>query len=141
MEVVTRLGTDRTTKDERRIAPRHTSVLHAKVFHPTLDRYVPCMTTNVSEGGVLIRIERSRPLMVGDEIRIALDWSQAGLCGNDRMRTAQVVRVTPIDAHHQAVALQFLNGGCKDGPCSRQVELKIDGRLENVEPELELAAA
>ena len=145
MKVVSRLTNDmdtRTgTKDDRRIAIRHTSVLHAKVFHPTLDRYVPCQTTNVSEGGVLISIERSRPLLVGEEVRIALDWSQARLCGTDRMRHAQVVRVTPIDAHTQAVALEFLNGGCKDGPCSKHVELKMDGGAMQTEPELELAAA
>ena len=137
MEVVTKIGTERATRDDRRISPRHTSVLHAKLFHPTLDRYVPCMTTNVSEGGVLIRVERSRPLLVGEDVRIALDWSQAGLCGHDRMRHAQVVRVIPIDAHHQAVAMQFLNGACNSAPCRKHFELKIDSPVE----ELELAAA
>ena len=125
MEVITKVGPTWDSRNERRIAPRTTTVLPAKVFHASLDRYVPCKTTNLSDTGALITIDRSRPLLIGEEIRISLDWSQACMCGQDRLRHAHVVRVMPMDAHQQAVALEFLEGGCKGKPCVKRAGMVL----------------
>lgn len=95
------------TNSERRKFQRTPVVRACKVRDRRTARYLPAQTADLSEGGALLRIERSRPIGPGDELDMYL--GQDGvivLAGSESVR-ATVRRVTPIDHHYQAIALEF----------------------------------
>ncbi|MEC9372544.1 MAG: PilZ domain-containing protein [Planctomycetota bacterium] len=92
---------------ERRRSERQVIVRPGKVFLRTALRYVPATTSNVSAGGALLCVDRSRPIRAGELVEIAIDWNQAAIVRQDELSPARVVRVTPMDCHHQAVAVAF----------------------------------
>lgn len=94
---------------DRRRDERVPCALGAKVFLPTSVRFAPAQTANVSRGGALVRIERDRPIRAGDRVQVVIvnPDSASVVVEAKTMRPARVVRVTPIDHYHQAVALAF----------------------------------
>ena len=66
------------------------------------------LTSDVSEGGALIRIDRGRPFGEGDELDVVVAWSGAGVIASDSMLRGRVKRVDLLDDRHQAVALEFV---------------------------------
>jgi len=93
---------------ERRRSPRTPVVKQCKVFHRRLARFVGGETSNVSSTGLLLRVDRARPVMVGDEIQVAVAWDRrVQMLPAQSLRAGRVVRVTPIDHHHQAIAVAF----------------------------------
>lgn len=92
---------------ERRRHARYTVVRPCKVRDCRTLVYSPGQTCDVSAGGALLRIERVRPVMPGDELEVAVAWTPGAVLGSETMVKARVKRVMPIDHYHQAVALEF----------------------------------
>lgn len=94
---------------DRRRDERVPCALGAKVYLPTSVRFASAQTANVSRGGALVRIERDRPIRAGERVQVAIvkPESLSAIVEAKTMRPARVVRVTPIDHFHQAVALAF----------------------------------
>jgi len=81
---------------ERRRSPRTPVVKQCKVFHRRLARFVGGETSNVSSTGLLLRVDRARPVMVGDEIQVAVAWDRrVQMLPAQSLRAGRVVRVTP----------------------------------------------
>ncbi|TVQ61208.1 MAG: PilZ domain-containing protein [Phycisphaerales bacterium] len=98
------------TLDERRAHPRIPCARPAKVFLPATLRFAAAETADVSDGGALVRIDADRLVRVGERIEVAIVQPGApgsGLIESKSMRPARVVRVTPMDYFHQAVALAY----------------------------------
>lgn len=98
---------DSRTLDEKRRFDRKTVVKRCKVCLPGRPTAATGETTNVSESGCLVRLGRNGNLKVGDEVRIAIAWDGEGVVREDKLVTAKVRRVVPIDHHHQAVGLEY----------------------------------
>lgn len=95
---------------DRRRAVRLMLIRPAKLFDPRADKYFPGRTTNLSDTGVLLTVNRSMPIHTGDELSVGLsrDEFPSVLTSRD-FRPSRVVRVIPIDQHAQAVALEFIS--------------------------------
>lgn len=113
---------------ERRGSERITLIKPAKIFDRRADKYFPARTTNISEGGVLLTVNRSMPIHTGDELAVGLSKEEfpAVLAERD-FRAARVVRVIPIDQHAQAVALAFIRPDEGQQPTPR-VHITAAGR-------------
>jgi c-di-GMP-binding flagellar brake protein YcgR len=96
-----------TTLSERRRFPRHLVIRACKVRDCRTARFLPATTTDVSDGGALLRLERTRPLAVGDELDLYVGDANAAVISSDVALRAVVRRVSAIDQQHQAVALEF----------------------------------
>lgn len=92
---------------DRRRSPRRVAVRPVKVFLSEKARYTPAVSSNVSDGGALLRLDRERAIRIGDRVSIAIDWGRSGLIPHQSMKEARVLRVIPIDCHHQAVAVRY----------------------------------
>ena len=93
---------------ERRRATRVPKVLDAKVYCPLHGRFMPAQTSNVSESGLLLWVDRSRTIDIGEEIDVAVaENPESSVVSRTGMRRARVVRVTPIDFHTQSIAVAF----------------------------------
>lgn len=93
---------------DRRQHPRRSVVRPCKVRDRRTLLFSAGLTSDVSEGGALIRIDRARPLGAGDELDVVVAWSGAGVIASDSMLRGRVTRVMTLDERHQAVALEFL---------------------------------
>ncbi len=93
---------------ERRQHPRHTVVRHCKVRDGRTASFAPGLTTDVSDGGALIRVDRARPYGPGDEIDIVVSWDDRPVLSSQDLIRARIRRVQPIDHHHQAVAVEYV---------------------------------
>lgn len=123
-------------RPNRRTGRRRTTVRPAKIFDSRAERYFSARTTNLSDDGAMLIINRSMPIARGDAFEIGIletqpgDTSSASASGKaggpedpsdtvgcfsdegvlkrrQAFRPALVVRVMPIDAHTQAVAVRF----------------------------------
>ncbi len=94
-------------QDRRRFA-RHAVVRPCKIVDArSLRPSAAGSTTDVSEGGSLVSVQRDRMFSPGDQVEIGIAWSRNPLIASEEMVQARVVRVLPIDHHHQALALEF----------------------------------
>lgn len=93
---------------ERRKHPRETLVRRCKVRDRRTASYAPGVTADASIGGLLLRVDRARPYGPGDELDIVVSWDDRPMVSADGLVRARVRRVTPIDHHHQAVAVEFV---------------------------------
>lgn len=93
---------------ERRQHPRKTLIRQCKVRDGRTASYAAGQTADVSAGGALIRVDRARPYGPGDEIELVVSWDDRPVISAKDLVRARVRRVTPIDHHHQAVALEFV---------------------------------
>jgi len=97
-------------KKERRSNDRLIMTRPAKLYESLFDRYYSGQTSNISPSGALIVVSRSIPIASGDSIEVAIAQdSLDAIIPKNQMVTADVVRVTAVDMHTQAVAIQFLH--------------------------------
>lgn len=93
---------------DRRQHPRRAVVHQCKVRDGRTASYAAGLTADVSAGGALIRVDRARPYGPGDELDLVVSWDDRAVISSKDLVRARVRRVTPIDHHHQAVALEFV---------------------------------
>lgn len=94
---------------DRRRHARHRVVRLCKVRDRRTLLFSAGQTCDVSVGGAMIRVDRYRPFAEGDELDVVIAWGNDAVIPGDAMVRAKVKRVTPIDYHHQALAVQFLD--------------------------------
>jgi len=99
-------GEDATGIDRRR-SERRVAVRPVKMFMSGSGRYTPATSSNISDGGALLRLDRERAVRIGDRVSIAIDWGKAGIVSHESMVEARILRVIPIDCHHQAIAIRY----------------------------------
>ncbi|TVQ32631.1 MAG: PilZ domain-containing protein [Phycisphaeraceae bacterium] len=92
---------------DRRRSTRRSLMLQCKLHHCSSSRFIGATTSNVSDGGALICVQRDKPIAAGDRVEVAIDWDKSPLVQQQAMLPAHVVRVTPIDHHLQAVAVAY----------------------------------
>lgn len=94
---------------ERRRHPRVPANCAAKMFFPSSLHFGVGCTTDVSAGGALVRVERSRSLRPGDRVEVAIASGRgaSGVVRAEDLWPGEVVRVIPIDCHEQAIAVRF----------------------------------
>jgi len=113
---------------ERRRSSRRTIVKPCKVFHRRLARFIGGETSNASGSGLLLRVDHSRPVMVGDEVQVAVAWDRrAPVLRSQALRSGRIVRVTPIDHHHQAIAVAMEDVHT----CAGGEALPVAGRIQS----------
>lgn len=95
------------SNSERRRFLRTPVVRACKVRDRRTARYLPAQTADLSAGGALLRVDRSRPIGPGDEFDMYLSVPGVSVLSADHSVRATVRRVTPIDHHFQAIALEF----------------------------------
>ncbi|RMH24901.1 MAG: PilZ domain-containing protein [Planctomycetota bacterium] len=95
------------TGADRRRHPRRPFVRPCKVQRAGEVRAGAGETTNISAGGALIRVAGADRLRAGERVRVAVAWDAQGVVTTGSLLPARVVRVVPIDFHHQAVAVQY----------------------------------
>lgn len=103
---LTLINADSTGQD-RRVHPRREFVRPCKVQRTGEVRFEAGETTNVSAGGALLKVDRRQTVRPGERIRVGVAWDSAGVLLSGSLLPARVVRVSMIDHHHQAVAVQF----------------------------------
>lgn len=96
-----------TLTSDRRTNPRHCVVKSCKIRDRRTARYSPGQTADISHGGALIRVDRARAFGPGDELDLVVAWGDGVVLPAEALVRAIVRRVTPIDHHHQALAVQF----------------------------------
>lgn len=96
---------------ERRRHPRFPGAHAAKVYVPRALRFAGAETADLSVGGALLRVDRSRSIAAGDEVEVAIAHGEECVAPAALMRRARVVRVSAMDHYHQAVAVEFADAG------------------------------
>lgn len=94
---------------ERRRFERTPTVRPCKIRDRRMLLFSAGQTCDVSAGGLLLRVDRARPFVAGDKLDVVVAWSHDPLLRGEAMSRATVRRVTPIDCHHQAIAIEFDN--------------------------------
>lgn len=95
------------SQDDRRRHARNNYVRPCKVQRSGHVRYEAGQTTNISTSGALLRISCEPAIRAGETIRVGVAWESAGVLAAGSLLPARVVRVIPIDFHHQAVAIEY----------------------------------
>jgi len=99
--------TDNTVCIERRRHARLEIKRPCKVLHnPTL-RYMAAQTQDLSPGGAMLELSHHRPLAVGDQIDLLVDWDETGIVNKQTMLAATVVRVGACEGLRQRVGITF----------------------------------
>jgi PilZ domain len=93
--------------DDRRRHTRNDFVRPCKVQRSGHVRYEAGQTSNISTSGALLRIAREPAIRTGETIRVGVAWESGGVLASGSLLPARVVRVIPIDFHHQAVAVEY----------------------------------
>lgn len=95
------------TWTNRRRFERSSLVRPCKVRDRRMLLFSPGETCDYSHGGLLLRVDRARPFSAGDQLDVVIAWQNDPLVQGSAMTRATVRRVTPMDCHHQAIALEF----------------------------------
>lgn len=93
--------------EERRRHQRFGVNRPCKLFHRATRRYLCAETVDVGAGGVLIRVEPTRPIAPGDEISLVVAWNDEVLLCADAQIPGKVLRVLPSSDGMQLIACQF----------------------------------
>lgn len=99
------------TVADRRRHPRYPGAHAAKVYLPRALRFAGAETSDLSTGGALLRVDRSRSIAAGDEVEVAIAHGNECVAPAELMRRARVVRVSAMDHYHQSVAVEFAEAG------------------------------
>lgn len=100
-------GVGRAGRIERRRHTRMSLIRPCKVRDCKTFVYSPGLTCDVSASGALLRVDRVRPVVPGDQIEVAVAWTRDAVLSAESMVKAIVRRVIPIDHYHQSVAVEF----------------------------------
>jgi len=95
------------SENERREHARHRVVRLCKIRDRRSLLFSPGQTCDISVGGAMLRVDRARPFSVGDEIDMVIAWGNDAVLTGDAVVRGTIKRVTPIDHHHQSVAVRF----------------------------------
>lgn len=93
---------------ERRRHARQLVTKPCKVRDGRTARFIVGETTDVSEGGALIRLSRTRPMFVGDELHIVVTSTSRLLVRERDMIRGHIRRVVQLEDSSQAVAVEFV---------------------------------
>ncbi len=94
---------------ERRTNPRDYATHPVKVYDERADKYFAGRASNTSRDGALLVLQRAMPIASGDNLSIAIARTADDVVfGDDELIPSEVLRVTPIDAFTQAVAVRFM---------------------------------
>lgn len=91
----------------RRLHTRFASDIECKLLRCAASKYDTAKTGDVSVGGALLYVRTTRPICIGEEIEIAVNWAGRPLLLADEMIGAHVVRVGPLLDGGQLVAIRF----------------------------------
>lgn len=108
-------------ENDRRHHPRHRVIRLCKVRDRRTLLFSAGQTCDISVGGAMLRVDRYRPFAEGDELDLVIAWGNDAVIPGDAMVRAKVKRVTPIDYHHQAVAVQFLDHAAQSATITTRV--------------------
>lgn len=92
---------------ERRRYPRRKIDRACKVYCPATRRYIAARTCDVSDGGVLLIMESSQPMAVGDRVEVVIAWDWAPVLPATAMLPARIIRSAPVDVGRTAIAVAF----------------------------------
>ena len=92
---------------ERRRHPRIPIERACKVYHRPSRTYLAASTSDLSEGGAMIRVDNPRVLNPGDEIDVLVAWTKAPVLQKTRAITGSIIRVPGSFAKHQFIAVKF----------------------------------
>ncbi|HVZ94301.1 MAG TPA: PilZ domain-containing protein [Phycisphaerales bacterium] len=92
---------------ERRKHTRTPLVRDCRVRDHRMIGYAAGKTSDISPGGALIQVDRTRAFGAGDELEVAVAWDHVAVLSSERTVRAVVRRVMPIDYHSQALAIEF----------------------------------
>ena len=97
-------------QDERRIHARVSLTRPCKLYDPTLRKYLPGLTWNVSPSGAFLEVNRPLALRPGDHLflGIAMKRRQGILTSND-MLEVEILRSMPATGDRTALAVRFVN--------------------------------
>lgn len=93
--------------DDRRQHPRMPLVRGCKLLDQKSARFIPAETTNISQGGLLMRVPATRPFTAGDRVEVAVGWGNVPIAASIKMAGGVIVRVHDIDHVHQALAIKY----------------------------------
>lgn len=96
-----------TEVKERRRHQRYEVNRPCKLFHRATRRYLCAETVDVAAGGVLIRVEPTRPIVAGDDIALIVAWNDEVLLSADAQIPGKVLRVLSSENGMQVVACEF----------------------------------
>ncbi len=93
--------------DDRRQHPRMPLVRGCKLLDQKTARFIPAETSNISQGGLLMRVPASRPFSAGDRVEVAVGWGNIPIAASVKMAGGTIVRVLDIDHVHQGLAISY----------------------------------
>lgn len=96
------VGNQDRRRHERKSQVRACKVCDSKTLH-----FSPGQTSDISESGALIRVDRARLFGPGDELEVAISEGRGAVLSRESMVRAIVRRVLPIDYFNQAIAVEF----------------------------------
>lgn len=98
---------DSWSNAERRRHPRRDFIRPCKVQRAGEIKFEAGQTSNISTSGALLRVALKHSIRPGEMLRVGVAWESAGVLESGSLLPARVVRVVPIDFHHQAVAVEY----------------------------------
>jgi hypothetical protein len=100
-------GTDDNICIERRRHERRELKRPCKILHSPTFRYMAAHTCDVSPGGAMLELSQHRPLAIGDQVDVLVDWHGHGIVSQRAMLGARVVRLGERDGLRQRVGIRF----------------------------------
>lgn len=111
---------------ERRQHPRMPLVRGCKVLDEKSAKFVPAETTNISQGGLLMRVPATRPFSAGDRVEVAVGWGNVPIAASVKMAGGTIVRVLDIDHVHQGLAIRYDNAEAISGEALAEAEAAVE---------------
>lgn len=102
---------------DRRLYPRTRASRGSKIFHRAGLAYAPGETTDLSEGGALLKVHSSRRFELGDIVDVVVEPKvETGVIRTRSLIEAMVVRTAPLGDEKQYIAVRFARPRAEYGP-------------------------
>ncbi|MBO6512436.1 MAG: PilZ domain-containing protein [Phycisphaerales bacterium] len=95
------------TTTNRRRYERAPAEIACKCRRSANTLYAPAQTINLSPGGAALELTSPRSTQVGDRLALAFNSPTCPILSANKMISATVVRVTPINHDRQHIAVEF----------------------------------
>ena len=115
-----------TSAEDRRQHPRMPLVRGCKLLDQKSAKFIPAETSNISQGGLMIRVPATRPFSAGDRVEIAVGWGNIPIAASVKMAGATIVRVLDIDHVHQGLAVKYDRAEAISGEDIAQAERVVE---------------